>query len=188
MSSDITSSTLQKNALSAHTLPTAPRRRRRCGPVEPVWITSEAFDTARDGAETEWLTVKQFAADPRFGGGRHPSGLQHAVDANRYGLRQSRRAVTVHVRCRGGHLRPCTIYEYALWRLEKWVGYTVLRRPVAAPPPTRGPLKRSVAFTPPTSPEPEVHPLAPVPRPRSARDLLFIPPPLQPEPCGADSC
>lgn len=183
MSSDITSSAPKKKALTTH------GRQKRAKKPEPelVWITSPDFDDARDAAETEWLTTQEFAEDPRFGGGRDRSGLQHAVDANRCGLRQSRRADTVQVPCRGGYTRPCTTYRYALWRLEELVGYKVIRRPMPAPPPSRGPLERSVAFTPPTPQEEEPDP-APLPRSRSARDLLFIPPPLRPEleACGAD--
>jgi hypothetical protein len=186
MSSDITSSAPKKKALTTH--------RRKKGAKKqapaPVWITSPEFDEARDRAETEWLTIQEFADDPRFGGTRDRSGPQHAVDANRCGLRQSRRTDTVQVRCRGGKFRPCTTYRYPLWRFEELVGFKVIRRPVPLAPPSTGPLERSVAFTSPT-PQDEETPAATAPsRPRPPRDLLFIPPQFTPEleTCGADSC
>ena len=187
MSSDITSITPEKKALTGPSREKAVKRRKKKA-VSLVWVTSEAFDEKLDAAETEWLTIKAFAEDPRFGGSRHPTGLQKAVDANRCGLRQSRRPVTVQVPCRAGHFRPCTHYVYALWRIEEWVGYKVARRRPPAPPPSIGPLKRSVQFTSPTPQEEETY--TPIPRPRIASDLIFIPPPaqLELETCGADNC
>jgi len=191
MSSDIISSAPEKKALApSESVPARGKgsRPRKHKSITLVWVHNEAFDEALDAAETEWLTIKAFAEDPRFGGGRHPSGLQHAVDANRYGLQQARRGVTVRVPCGFGYSRECTTYTYPLWRIEAWVGYKVIRRPIPGPPPTTGPLKRSVEFTSPAPPEDPAPP--PIPRPRAARDVLFIPPPLQPEleTCGADSC
>lgn len=187
MSSDITSSTPKKKTLSTHVSPKGTKTRKKKQAAPLVWVSSPAFDDALDAAETEWLTTKEFAQDPRFGGRRHPSGLQHAVDANRYGLQQARRAVTVRVPCRGGYTRERITYTYPLWRLEAWVGYKVIRRPVPGPPPTTGPLKRSVQFT---SPTPQEEETPPPPTPHTARDLIFIPPPAQPEleECGAVAC
>jgi len=186
MSSDITSRAPEKKALTTYGRKKGTRKQ---GPTL-VWITSPEFDAARDAAETEWLTTQEFADDLRFGGGRDRSGLQHAVDANRCGLRQSRRSDIVQVPCRGGYTRPCTTYRYALWRIEELVGFKVIRRPVAAPPPLTGPLERSVAFTSPTPQDEETPAPGNTSRPRPPRDLLFIPPQLTPEleTCGADSC
>lgn len=187
MSSDITSRAPEKKTLSSSSRPKATKRRKKKA-VEPVWITSQAFDEALDAAETEWLTIKEFADDPRFGRKRHPSGLQHAVGANRCGLKQSRRSITVRVPCRGGYTRERISYRYALWRIEELLGFKVIRRPVPGPPPTPGPLERSVQFTSPT-PQEEGASAPPIPHPRLARDPIFIRPPARPEleACGAGS-
>lgn len=186
MSSDITSS--------------APKKKAAKPDPAPVWVWTPALDRALDDAETQWLTTMQFARDERFAvvvedehgttrRPRHPSGLQHAVDRNLFGLWQSRRAVRVQVRCRGGHVRSRSAYAYPLWRILRWLGLEDERRPPTPPPPSRGPLRQSVQFTSPT-PQEEEAPPPPPPHSRAARDLMFIPPPAQPqlEMCGADSC
>lgn len=199
MSSDITSSAPKKRGSKTARKGASAAK----APPPPVTVWTAALDRALDEAETEWITTVMFGSDDRFATvvdgpdgprlkHRHPTGLQHAVGQNLFGLHQSRRAVPMQVPCREGHLRTRQVYAYPLWRIYRLLGIEDPRTPKATPPVPREPLRQSVQFTSPAPDEGESPAPPPIPRQRPAPSLEFIPPlpraDSELETCGADSC
>lgn len=170
--------------------------------LAPVVVWTKALDEALDESEREWLTTDEFAADDRFAiTGEHPdgtpwrrlrdrSGLQHAVDRNICGLKQSRRSQRRRIKAITGYSRTVAVQTYALWRIYKAFGIEDPRRPRQRPPQEAPPPPQAVSFAAPTATEESPTVVFPaIPRPRTTPDLVFIPAPARSEPeyCDTDA-
>jgi hypothetical protein len=97
-------------------------------PCRPVIVWDAERDWYLDQTEEVWMTAKQIGADPRFRGER--TVFQRAAAANRFGLRDARRASETTGDFRLPHAtgtRRFRQYLYPLWRVEAWSGLSPSR-------------------------------------------------------------